>query len=201
MMCNQMFCAGVTMDSPLKKSLQEVKAEQKLAETEEIRKMAADAEKSGKTSEYIVQAENVKTWNLVMEEKQQDIVEEENTEELKEQQMLVLELTEKEAQVLSENKDVAFVEENVLFTASSNEGKKNSDNSRVNTIHKNKKALKKNLKQKGTDSREQQWYLDAIHLPKKKKGKDRIRVAVLDSGISFSTDIDVKKHMCINEEH
>ena len=199
MMCNQMFCAGVTIGTQSEEMLRVEKAVKKSTETEEIRKMAADAEKSGKTSEYIVQAENVKTWNLVMEEKQQDIVEEENTEELKEQQMVVLELTEEEAQILRENKDVAFAEENVSFTASASNSKNNADKAKT-MEGKNKKALKNQLK-KDTDSREQQWYLDAIHLPKKTKGKDKIRVAVSDSGISFSTDIDVKKHMCINEEH
>ena len=196
MMCNQMFCAGVTIGTQSEEMLRVEKAVKKSTETEEIRKMA---EESKKTSEYIVQAENAEAWNQVMEEKQEDIVEEENTEELKEQQMVVLELTEEEAQILRENKDVAFAEENVSFTASASNSKNNADKAKT-MEGKNKKALKNQLK-KDTDSREQQWYLDAIHLPKKTKGKDKIRVAVLDSGISFSTDIDVKEHVCINEEN
>ncbi len=200
MMCNQMFCAGVTIGTQSEETLRVEKAVKKLTETDEIRKRLEDAEESGKTSEYIVQAENAEAWNQVMEEKQEDIVEEENTEELKEQQMVVLELTEEEAQVLSENKGVAFVEENVLFTASAGKSKKNT--SKVKPVAgKYKKALKSQFKQEDTDSREQQWYLDVVHLPKKTKGKDKIRVAVLDSGISFSTDIDVKEHVCINEEN
>ncbi len=199
MMCNQMFCAGVTIGTQSEETLRVEKAVKKLTETDEIRKRLEDAEESGKTSEYIVQAENAEAWNQVMEEKQEDIVEEENTEGLKEQQMTVLELTEEEAQILRENKDVAFVEENVSFTASASNSKNNAD--KAKTVEgKNKKALKNQLK-KDTDSREQQWYLDAVHLPKKTKGEDKIRVGVLDSGISFSTDIDVKEHVCINEEN
>ena len=175
MLCNQMFSPGVTIGAQSEKNLKEVKAAQELTETE-------------KTSEYIVQAENVKTLNQVMEEKQEDIVEDENTEELEEQQIVVLELTEEEAQALSESKDIAFVEENVSFTASAG---------------KNNKTLKKKLKEKNkdTDCRKEQWYLDAVHVPQKTKGKDEIKIAVLDSGISFSTDIDVTEHISINEEN
>lgn len=175
MMCNQMFGAGVTIGAQSEETLQSEKVAQALTET-------------AKTSEYIVQAENVKTLNQVMEEKQEDIVEEEHTEELEEQKMVVLELTEEEAKDLSESRDISFVEENVSFTASAG---------------KNNKTLKKKLKEKNqdTDCRKEQWYLDAIHLPEKTKGKDEIKIAVLDSGISFSTDIDVTEHISINEEN
>lgn len=48
-----------------------------------------------------------------------------------------------------------------------------------------------------TEATDSQWYLDAINLPEESDavGTDKIKVEVLDSGVSFTDDIDIKERV------
>ena len=107
-------------------------------------------------------------------------------EELSEQNIAVLELTEEEAEELESRDDVIAVEEDIILSANS---------SGLEAIQESKKER---AGQK-IDRREEQWNLEAIHLPQTAENTDIIRTAVLDSGVSYSTDLDIAENIGIND--
>ena len=107
-------------------------------------------------------------------------------EELEEQNIAVLELTEEEAEELERRDDVVAVEKDIILNANS---------SGLEELQKSKK----NQVDQTIDRREEQWNLDAIHLPQTIENTDVIRTAVLDSGVSYSTDLDIAENIGIND--
>lgn len=146
-----------------------------------------------KTKEYVVLAKNDKGYN-----KAEEVCEEtetEVTEELEENHILVGAMTETEAAELEQDKDIVIIEENIVFSACSSD-KTKKEKVKDKADKKNKKDKKKS---KG-DASSEQWNLSAIHLTENCEQKDRIKVAILDSGISFDEDIDVLERFSIPEE-
>lgn len=177
----------------------------------------ANASEYRKTTEYIVQTDSEKAFDKLIQKNEDRIVETGSVEELEEQQIVVLELTDREAEKLNRQKDVLLVEENITFEASvssynkpmtvsvfGRQVKKNiaSNGKKENRSKKNTKVKKKRMAEQldSDDLRSQQWNLEAIHLPQKLSGDGQVKVAVLDSGVSFDLDIDVMEHITINEE-
>ena len=218
--------------------------------------ISASAQKvnlGSETTEYIIQVDNEKTFDKVVEKNEENIVVDESVEELENQQIIVLEMTEKEAEQLGKQKDV-FVEENITLEASSSEGipleeittsevteeavtavpetseevttdaetieaetteeptteiaiEKNAKTKKSKKEKAEKKKEEKDKKRKKekqeeyTDLRSEQWNLTAIHLPEGKVGKDTIKIGILDSGVSYDTDVDVAERITINEKN
>ncbi len=104
---------------------------------------------------------------------------------LKENQMVTVSLTESEAEAIEKTSGVCFVEEDILVEAN----QKSSEKMNEKRIHKKKtKRLKKN---KG----KAEWNARMIRADQVKQighGKqDRIKIAVLDSGVDYANDIDL----------
>ncbi len=99
---------------------------------------------------------------------------------LQKKRMTTVELTESEAEDLADASEVSFVEEDICVKASSRFAWKDKN------VHKKKvKRIKKN--QSGTE-----WNIRMIHAGKAKKDeKKKIKIAILDSGVSYTDDIDM----------
>lgn len=90
---------------------------------------------------------------------------------------------EEEAQKLQKEEKDIIVEEDIIITAS-----------RKNGVDKTKKNKKVKKISKDSDL---QWNMDAIHVSgnQQNKAKDKIKVAVLDSGVDVTEDIDVAERV------
>lgn len=216
---------------------------------------ATEIGKDSEKAEYIVQVKDEKALEEVVADNRQDVVEAPGAEELEEQQITVLELTEKEAKKLLKDKDVILVEENIVLDASAtmdDEALENDEEQTAETeetiaelkeeqtkedatdyasedlteekseeikekekAKKEKKEKKNNkdkkkeeeIKQKkierkkaaNEDVSDLQWNLSAVHLPEEDIQGEQIKVAILDSGVSFDEDIPVKERIAISE--
>ena len=220
---------------------------------------AAEVEKNTETTEYIVQVKDEEALEEVLDDNKKAVVEDSNVEELEEQQMTVLELTEKDAEKLLKDKDVILVEENIVLEASTvtdfevideeeeiiEEQEENTESSESETTEtlteaiideqlteenstekdcenkvqkkekSNKKGSNKKNKEKETlpkenktskikvkemldrDESELQWNLSAIHLPENKGEGEVIKVAVLDSGVSYDEDLPISERIML----
>ena len=119
---------------------------------------------------------------------------------LEKNNMAAVTLTDSEAETLEENPDIAFVEEDIEVKACGKSGKNQS----VKQIH--KKIENRLPKNKGKS----QWNMRMIHGDKvtqdkfshlfKRKGKTekkKIKVAVLDSGVDYWSDIDLAESLTL----
>ncbi len=109
---------------------------------------------------------------------------------LQENQMASLTLTEREAKTLSAQKNVAFVEEDVVVKANHTGGQ-------------DKRTHRKSIVEKVQKEDSEEWNLRMIHADrarkiirkKRNKGKkgdqDRVRIAILDSGVDYNTDMNI----------
>ena len=140
------------------------------------------------TQEYIVQLENTDTVQNILDEA---VLEDTAEKELKNQEIVVLELTEDEARRLDQRKDIVNVEENIILNGSGN----TEDNEVTDTAKQKKKFVEKKA-----DFRSKQWNLDAIHMPESKENAGKIRIGILDSGVSFSEDVNVAQKVSLIDE-
>lgn len=149
--------------------------------------------------EYVVMAKNEKGYDQVENKYGDD--ETENVEQLEDNNILVLELTDTEADKIEKRKDIVYVEENIVLDASlfKNVSLKSKENKTAKSS-KRKAVLKKKEKQSAEDCRSEQWNLDAIHLAGSDSGSDKIRIGIIDSGISYDEDLDVQQRVTINEK-
>ena len=104
-------------------------------------------------------------------------------EDLKDQNIAVLELTEEEVEELERRSDVIAVEEDIILTANGS----------------GLEGVREYKRERAIDRREDQWNLEAVHLPQAIENTDIVRTAVLDSGISYSSDLDIKENISIND--
>ena len=117
-----------------------------------------------------------------------DVLNDNSEECLQENQMASLTLTDSEAERLSKQENIEFIEEDMVVTASE-------------TGMTNKGARhKKKVAEKVQKEESEEWNLRMIHAGQarkmiKKKGnkgkKDCVRVAILDSGVDYNTDMNI----------
>lgn len=148
--------------------------------------------------EYVVMAEDASAYEDVVENYEgavaatQEVIGEEVQiqESLEDENMTVLELTENEAEKLAKDEDILFVEENIIFEASNNAVEKKLELKRIREENETVVDAK------------QQWNIDAIHANEQEymEGKDRIKVAVMDTGVTVIEDIDVAGRVNLIEE-
>ena len=133
----------------------------------------------GRKQTYLVQAvseQKLAALDQVYEES--ETVSELGEDSMKEDGFTALELTEKQAERLEKDHRVAIVEPDIMVQASSKKG------------FRKKTAIHKKVR-KGTE-----WNLQAIRCDKKKEkksGKNKVRVALIDSGVDLFNDISVKE--------
>ncbi len=110
-----------------------------------------------------------------------------NEENFIDNNIIVAELSEQEAEELNENSNI-IIEEDLVLEAS-----------KVKSGSKSKKELYKRVKKermKTKEKREAEWNLQAINVDKvdkKANTKDKVKVAVLDSGVDFISGINLVK--------
>lgn len=145
-----------------------------------------------KIKEYVVLAKNDKGYTNAERICEEMEIEAEVAEELEDNNILVGEMTETEAEKLEDDKNIALVEEDISFEASDHKDKTFED---IELEEKEMKMLLKELNKTGhvaVDAAEQ-WNIDAVNANEKefKRGKEKIKVAVMDTGVTASEDINV----------
>jgi len=138
-----------------------------------------------KTKDYIICAQNEQQVETIEKEFESSGEINENGEELlQENHMTSVQMTESEAKELEEEMGVHFVEEDVVVEGST---------------HVQKKFHEKKVKKIKENKSENEWNIRMIRSDKSgkyiKKGKkdikDRVKIAVLDSGVDIGNDIDL----------
>ena len=154
--------------------------------------MTVRAEQKAPEKQYIVGMESAdQREELEKEREEQTGTEEINAngeDNLKENNMVPLALTEEEAGELAEDPGVAFVEEDVCVSANMGKAEGGTDDTgwhkkEVKRIKKNRAAEEWNIRMIHGDQTEQRKEKG------KSKGKRKIRIAVLDSGVDHANDI------------
>ena len=147
-----------------------------------------------------VETENSYVVTIKNEKMFEDILEfpmEENLETLAEEGVLVSDMTEEEAEKLERDSRVLAVEENFVLEGSRNTNRKKE------SVYIEKKSQGKDLAGRDTKyisaGQDDNWNLEMIHAADaddaKIENKERVRVAVLDSGMDILDNIDVKERV------
>ncbi len=157
---------------------------------------AGNAKAEGVTQEYVVMVENDRGYSKV--ETLSPETEEVQSEETGENHFVVVELTEKEAVNLERDKDIAFVEENIILEGCDFEDETFEDIFGPDVIFEDDAQMKQFLKDiRETESisvsADEQWNIDVINANdgEYEKVTDTVKVAVLDTGVTATEDIDV----------
>lgn len=133
-------------------------------------------------SEYIIVTKDKKSMKTV-ESKYNTMIDtqEQNTELLKDENVLVSKMTAKEADIVNKDQKVVSVEKNTMVNASETES---------TTVVK---------EDQGTDS---QWNLKSIHVDKANDTAtdEKVKVALLDSGIDYQEGLNVKERVNLIED-
>jgi len=150
------------------------------------------------TQEYVVMVENEKGQDII--ESNYEEVDTLQSEELSDSDIVVVELTESQAEKLEDNKNIALVEENITFEASDSKEKKSKSKKKEEKNSKDEEyEMKMFLKQVRAEEtiavdKDEQWNIDVVNANEQeyKEGTKTIKVAVLDTGVTLTEDIDVK---------
>lgn len=133
-----------------------------------------NAENKEVTKTYIISSNEIE--EIVDKYEAVDTVNDNGQELVEENDLAAVRLTETELQNINKDKSVNYVEEDAVVSASTDY----------------KKPHKKQVKVNPRNNKETEWNMQMIHADKKvKKSKNRIKVAVLDSGVDFGNDIDL----------
>lgn len=112
---------------------------------------------------------------------------EQNTDLLKEENILITNMTAKEAKTLENDSDIQKIEQDVTVKALETQG---------TTVYTATEKLSKEDKGK-----EPFWNLKSIHADhKQKNSKTRVKVALLDSGVDFQENLKIKERVNLIEE-
>lgn len=150
-----------------------------------IGNFTVNAKNNGEIKDYIIVAKNDKAYNRAMNTIDEKSIG--NGENLFGNNIIVAKLSEQEAEELNEDSNI-IIEEDLVLEAS-----------KVKLGSKSKKELYKRLKKeqmKTKEKREAEWNLQAINVDeveKKANTKDKVKVAVLDSGVDFISGINLVK--------
>ena len=133
-------------------------------------------------SEYIIVTKDKKSMKTV-ESKYNTMIDtqEQNTDFLKDENVLVSKMTAKEADIVNKDQKVVSVEKNTMVNASETESTT---------------AVRED---QGTDS---EWNLKSIHVDKAKDTAtdEKVKVALLDSGIDYKEGLKVKERVNLIED-
>ena len=149
-------------------------------------KVAHGAEKGG-TKNYIVHTKSKKMLSEIENQySKSDDINENAQNLLEDEKTMSVELPDSAVNTLAEDSDVVYIEEDAVVEASENSYKEGK-------IHiKNKKPhkMKKKVLEKNSSSTE--WNVRMIKAGKnKRKNNERIKIAILDSGIDWGNDINL----------
>ena len=153
----------------------------------------------GEVKEYVVVAENEKGQDII--DSDYDKIDTLQSEEISDGDITVVTMTESEAKKLEDNKNITLVEENITFEASDSKKKKSKKKDKKNeqkSVTSEEREMKAFLKEMRaqetvTVSADEQWNIDVVNANEQeyKEGTDKIKVAVLDTGVTLTEDIEV----------
>jgi minor extracellular protease Epr len=155
--------------------IESVYATQKVQKTED----------NGENKGYIIVAKNEKAYNRALNAIDEESIE--SGEKFIDNNIIVAELSEQEAEELNQDSNI-IIEKNLVLEAS-----------KVKSGSKSKKELYKQLKKdrkRAKEKREAEWNLQAINVDEvdtKTDIKDKVKIAVLDSGIDFISGMNLVK--------
>lgn len=141
---------------------------------------------NGKKSQYIVQVDNEKAYRtLEQNSKEKEVYDQSNNIKLKSNQVMVLDVSAKEANQIKQMEGVNVLEKDHTLTA--DELVPVDENQVEKAINENKEMPVS------------QWNLEAVNAPKQENidvtTASAVKVAVLDSGVSDLSGIDVKERV------
>ena len=139
-----------------------------------------------KTKDYIICAQSEQqVENIEKEFESSGEINENGEELLQENRMTSVQMTESEAKKMEEEMGVHFVEEDIVVEASTHVQKKFHEK-KVKKIKENKSEHEWNIRMIRSDKAKK---LD--NNKKKKDNKEKVKIAILDSGVDWGNDIDV----------
>ena len=147
----------------------------------------------GEVKEYVVVAENEKGQDIIDSDYDKiDTLQEDGAEE----NVSVVAMTQSEARKLERNKNIFSVEENIEFEASDIDETEQDDLDEQSLAEERElKLFLKELRQEQMTpvDKGQQWNIDVVNANNEEyqEGKDKIKVAVLDSGVALTEDIEI----------
>ena len=167
--------------------------------------------------EYVVMANNDTGYNAIKEVCGIDTTEDSlESEVLEENHIAIVEMTEAEASELEVDKNILFVEEDIPLSGSDMIKRNKKKTKTVNKEQNQQKAEQKEKKKKLWEEREKAeetaevtgaeygWNLQAIHadevLEHTQEDTQKIKVAVLDSGIDYVSGIDLEGYVNFVDE-
>ena len=153
----------------------------------------AETQSSSATQEYIVLAKNDVGYDKIEDNFD---VNEELSEGLEDDNIVVASMTAREAKRLEKDKNILLVEEDITLEGSDYEEAGECDLD-IETQHALKLQIKEaRANQEGVNP-EDQWNVDMIGASdgEYSEASDTVRVAVIDSGVLASADIDVKERV------
>lgn len=145
------------------------------------------------SKEYIVLAKNDVGYDKVEDNFD---VNKELSEDLEDDNIVIATMTKREAQKLERDKNILLVEEDITLEGSDYEAKEDMD-----LDMESQRAWKLKLKEERANREsvdpENQWNIDAIgaNASEYSEGSDNVKVAIIDSGVVASTDIDIDKRV------
>ena len=162
--------------------------------------------------QYVIKLDAADTYEKISEEYKTSVIDESITKVLKDENIMVVEMTEDEAAELASNDGVETVEKDVFVTGSTISNNVNdkedvfvgTDGENIHNISDigEDGSLYINEEPENTDISEEdkkniEWSLDVINANNGEysAGKEPVKVAVLDSGVVATADIDVSKRI------
>lgn len=142
----------------------------------------------GEAKNYIVRTKSKKSLSKIRRKYSESSETNENKQDLLEEEKVIsLELSDSAIQTLAEDDSVVYIEEDAIVEASANGTKEKKTHIKSKKPHKiKKKVLKKN-------SSSTEWNVRMIKADKhKEENAERIKVAILDSGIDWGNDINLR---------
>lgn len=155
---------------------------------------------------YIIQFDNAKAYETIVENYNIDIVNNYITDSLKNENIIIAEITDSEAKELADETRIIALEEDIFVTGSTNSDTEdifvNTDGEKVyNTFNENADNVSPysddTISINENDRKNIEWSLDVINANNKEYtiGKDAVKVAILDSGVTATADINVEKRI------
>lgn len=147
---------------------------------------AQNLQDNGQEKQYIVITNNENSFNAISDEYEEFISEDyEINGDLQEENILVTEMTETEAHSIESESGVVLVEEDGLVAASINNNSQN-----------NKEKTQANKKDTSKNNVDKEWNIEAVNADDENKdsiiaSSDKIKVAIIDSGLDVTENIDV----------
>lgn len=166
----------------------------------QVKAKAAEREDGVKKDTYIVSLTDNVQGESVANELETDATEEYDTyEELKKENVVVIEATEEEIKEIKKEDSVVYVEEDIILN-----GSKKGKSKKLTKLQKEKQKKIEDMKERLSEKEDNtSWNIEMVGADEVEDAtvpKHKIKVAVIDSGMDFTEHYDVKEYINFIEE-